>query len=300
MNAEAKRSRTIGVAQAVAGYGWWGFVTALYYHLLVGIDSIELVSWRVVSAVPVVFLLIVITKSFPEFKQAILKWRNLRWLMCSALLILVNWLAFIWAVLSENLVHASLGYYLNPLVSIALSALILKERLRRTQWISVGIAAIGVLILTTMVGLPWIAITLGVSFPLYGLIRKQCPSSATVGLTVEMVLLLPVMVVLLAWMIGRGDSGIQTGTTLQIALIPLSGIVTVVPLLCFSAAARRLRLSTVGMLQYIAPTGQFLSAVLFFGESETMNSTWWIAFACVWVAIILYSFDSALNSRRQD
>jgi chloramphenicol-sensitive protein RarD len=298
MSGDVKRSKTIGVAQALAGYGWWGFVTVLYYHWLKGIDPFELVSWRVVSAIPVVFILIVVTNSFGEFKEAILKWKNLRWLVVSALLILVNWLAFIWAVVSENIIHASLGYYLNPLVSIALSALILKERLRPAQWVSVGIAGIGVLLLTTMVGLPWIAITLGVTFPLYGLIRKKCPSSATVGLTVEMILLLPVMTVVLVWMTAQGGSGIQTGSTLQIALIPLSGIVTVIPLLCFSAAARRLRLSTVGMLQYIAPTGQFLSAVLFFGES--MRPTWWIAFACVWIAILLFSGDSLLMSRKQN
>ena len=202
-----KRSKTIGVAQALAGYGWWGFVTVLYYHWLKGIDPFELVSWRVVSAIPVVFILIVVTNSFGEFKEAILKWKNLRWLVVSALLILVNWLAFIWAVVSENIIHASLGYYLNPLVSIALSALILKERLRPAQWVSVGIAGIGVLLLTTMVGLPWIAITLGVTFPLYGLIRKKCPSSATVGLTVEMILLLPVMTVVLVWMTAQGGVG---------------------------------------------------------------------------------------------
>jgi chloramphenicol-sensitive protein RarD len=297
MNGDMNKSKTIGVAQALASYGWWGFVTAFYYHWLLGLDAFDLVSWRVVSAIPVVFILIVVTNSFDEFKEAILKWKNLRWLVVSALLILVNWLAFIWAVISENIIQASLGYYLNPLVSIALSALILKEKLRPTQWASVGIAGLGFLLLTSLVGLPWISITLGVTFPLYGLIRKQCPSSATVGLTVEMVLLLPLMTGVLIWMAMRGDSGIQTGSTLQIALIPLGGIVTVIPLLCFSAAARRLRLSTVGMLQYIAPTGQFLSAVFFFGES--MDPIWWIAFACVWIAIILYSGDSLIKSRRQ-
>lgn len=295
METSATRSRTVGVLQAVGAYGWWGFVTAIFYDDLIGIDAIDLVAWRVITAMPLVLLLVVINRSWSEFVETLRDWNRMRWLVLSAGLILINWFAFIWAVNTERLVHASLGYYLNPLVAVALSALVLKERLHPVQWLSVGTATIGVTILSCMIGLPWISVVLACSFPLYGLIRKQCPSSATVGLAVEMLLLLPLMVVLTIWHANVGRSGFQTGTGVQMLLLPLSGVVTMVPLLGFAAAARRLRLSTVGMLQYIAPTGQLLTAVVFFGES--MERVWWITFAFVWIAILLFSSDSFLRSR---
>jgi chloramphenicol-sensitive protein RarD len=299
MSEHAKRSAFIGVAQAVAGYGWWGFVTALYYHWLIGPNPFDLVSWRAITALPVVFVMIRISKSGPELLATITDWSKIRWLCLSALLILVNWFVFIWAVVNEQVLDASLGYYMNPLVSVALGAVVLRERLRTIQWIAVGIAFLGVCWLALMLGsIPWIAIALAISFPLYGLIRKKCPSSAIVGLTVEMALLTPFLTAISVIFFLKGESSIQTGTALQLLILPLSGLVTVVPLGFFSAAARRLKLSTVGMLQYIAPTGQFVTAVLIFGEQVLPEL--WVAFACVWVGIIIYSTEAIQQQHKRD
>ena len=298
MSPKPDRSATIGVFQAIAGYGWWGFVTALYYHWLIGPNPLDLVSWRAITALPVVFVLVVASKSIPELLDTIKDWAKLKWLLLSSILILVNWFVFIIAVVNEQLLDASLGYYMNPLVSVALGALILKERLRSLQWVAVGFAFLGVAWLIIMLGsLPWIALALGISFPLYGLIRKKCPSSAVVGLTVEMMFLTPLLTCISIVLLARGESALQTGTTLQVLILPLSGLVTVVPLAFFSAAARRLRLSTVGMLQYIAPTGQFLTAFLIFREE--VNQELWVAFACVWMGIIIYSWESSRRQRME-
>ena len=291
MSTTTDRKAAVGVIQAVAGYGWWGFVTALYYHWLIGPNPLDLVSWRAITALPVVFAMVIASGSFPELRETVGDWSKLRWLLLSSALILVNWFVFIIAVVNEKLVDASLGYYLNPLVAVALGAFILKERLRVVQWVAVGFAFLGVAWLVVSIGsLPWIAISLAISFPLYALIRKQCPSSAVVGLTVEMMFLTPLLTCICIFLLFRGESAIQTGTTSQVLILPLSGLVTVVPLAFFSAAARRLQLSTVGMLQYIAPSGQLFMAITVFGEVVDRNL--WIAFACVWVGIVIYSVES--------
>ena len=288
-------NRTIsGVSQALFGYCWWGFVTAYFYHQLRGPNVLDLLSWRVLSALPIVLVVLYFSRSMPRLKEAMTSWSNIRWLLLSAFLILVNWLVYIWAVVSDQLVDASLGYYLNPLVSVALGAFVLRERLRLVQSIAVLVALVGVVVFTVMVGhLPWIALALAVSFPLYGLIRKKCPTDALVGLTVELIIIFPLMISLTLFFVSRGESVFQTGTQLQGWLTPLSGIVTIVPLVCYSAAARKLKFSTVGMLQYIAPTGQLLSAVLLFGEEMAIQN--WVVFVCVWLAIILYSADSIVH-----
>lgn len=282
--------------EALGCYGWWGLVTALYYHWLRDLNAFDLVAWRVIPGIPIVIALIVLTRSTPELLKTLRRWADLRWLIASSLLILTNWFVFLWAVLHDKLLQASLGYYLNPLVAVALGAIILRERLRPTQWLAVAIAFVGVVIMVSLVGtLPWIAITLGISFPLYGLLRKKCPASAVVGLTTEMLLTLPLMIVITIIFTIEGESIWQTGTNLQKFLILFGGVVTIVPLGLYVGAARRLNLSTVGILQYIAPTGQFLLAALFFNEVVDDGS--WAAFICVWIGILVYSID-ALRMQR--
>jgi len=294
MTTRTDKKTITGVSQALFGYCWWGFVTAYFYHQLRGPEVLDLLSWRVLSALPIVILVLYFSRSIHRLREALTSWANIRWLLLSAFLILVNWLVYIWAVVSDQLVDASLGYYLNPLVSVALGAFVLRERLRPVQSVAVLTALVGVVVFTVMVGhLPWIAIALAVSFPLYGLIRKQCPTEALVGLTVELIIIFPLMFTLTLFFISRGESVFQTGTEAQGWLTPLSGIVTIVPLVCYSAAARKLKFSTVGMLQYIAPTGQLLSAVLLFGEKMAIQN--WVVFVCVWIAIILYSADSIIQ-----
>lgn len=291
-----RQSHFIGVVEALGAYGWWGVVTASYYHWLIGPNPFDVVSWRVIAAVPIVLVLVALTGSIRELLSTLRHWANLRWLLLSSIFILVNWFVFVWAVVTENVLDASLGYYLNPLVAVGLGAVVLREKLRVAQWTAVGIAFIGVVILATILGtLPWIAIALGISFPLYALVRKQCPASALVGMTVEVLLTLPLMLGISLYLFQTNESIWQTGSELQRVLILFGGVVTVVPLVLFTAAARRLRLSTIGMLQYIAPTGQFLLAAVFFGEAIDTGSM--IAFLCVWIGIVVYAIDAVLSHK---
>jgi chloramphenicol-sensitive protein RarD len=213
-------------------------------------------------------------------------------------LIVVNWFGFIFAVVTGNTLEASLGYYINPLVSVALGMIFLHERLRAMQWIAIVLAAIAVSYLTISYGTPpWLALMLAFSFGFYGLLRKQAHVDATLGLSVEMTLLYPFMTGLIIWFVATEQSAIGLVNSWRHVLIFTTGIVTVLPLLWFTNAARRLRLSTLGFLQYIAPTGQFLIAVLLFDEAFTPARA--ISFALIWIALTIFSIDSARAHRSE-
>ena len=298
MQNKTKRSTTIGVVEALCSYIWWGVVTAVYYKWLDGTSPLELVAWRVIAGLPVALVLVLATRSMRALRQNLLHWANLRWLLISSTLILTNWYVFVWAVANNRLLDASLGYYLNPLVSVALGAIVLHERLSRMQWVAVWCACAGVIVFIVMVGtLPWIALVLGITFPLYGLVRKQCPAPAEVGLATEMIVMAPMMLALSSTLFFLDMSIWTTGTGVQQVLIFLGGIVTVVPLVLYTAAARRLHFSTVGMLQYIAPTCQFMLAALLFHEDVKPAKL--LSFGFVWVGIVIYSFH-ALASRKNE
>jgi chloramphenicol-sensitive protein RarD len=227
------------------------------------------------------------------------RWQDVRRALCSpsllallsvtSLLIAVNWLTFIYAVISRQLLQSSLGYFANPLVSVLLGVVFLRERLRPYQIVSIALAATGVLVLAAMVGqVPWISLILAFSFAFYGLLRKIMPLDGMVSLTVETGLMTPFSLAYLGWL-ASGDQ--ITGHTLpMLGLLMLSGPVTTIPLLFFGAAARRLRLSTLGILQYVTPTGQFLLAVLAFGESFSTPQL--LSFACIWTALAIYSIGA--------
>jgi chloramphenicol-sensitive protein RarD len=216
--------------------------------------------------------------------------RNLLLLSAGAVLIALNWLIFIYAVGSGQTLQASLGYFINPLFSIALGMCFLGERLRKWQWVAVLIATGAVLNLAVRgSGFPWIAVSLAISFGLYGLVRKKLDVNSLHGLLVESAILLPIAVILLIIMPG---AKLSANTWL---LLSLSGVITAVPLLLFGAAVRRLQLSTLGFLQYIGPTLQFLLAICVF--QETLNQTRLLSFALCWLAIAIYVVDSVLNRR---
>jgi len=204
-------------------------------------------------------------------------------------LIAINWGVFIWAVSAGKVLEASLGYFITPLINVMLGVVVLKERLRSMQVVGIALASIGVVVLTARLGhVPWVAVALAISFSGYGLLRKVTPVGPVVGLTIETAILLPMAVVIIARDHLTGDAA--TANVRMYGLLMASSVVTAVPLLCFAAAAKRLRLGTLGFLQYISPTCQFLLAVVAFGEAFTRTHL--VGFSCIWVALGLYSIDS--------
>ncbi len=256
----------------------------------------EQLAWRVVAGVPTILFFLWLCRRHKELRAALLDRRVLCTLAISAVLIAINWFVFLYAVMTDRLSHASLGYYICPLVSVLLGRLVLSERLRPIQWASIALAAIGVMSMAwTMDSFPWIAIALSLSFGLYALVRKRVDAAPAPGLAVEMLLLFPIMLGFLIFvqidvgMAALGDDALIT------TLLILGGVQTMVPLIFFAAGARRLRLSTLGLLQYVSPTGQLLLAVLLF--NEPFGTGRFIAFICIWVAVLVYSIDTLRHAR---
>ncbi|WP_394770983.1 EamA family transporter RarD [Lacisediminihabitans sp.] len=280
-----------GVFFAIAAYGLWGFLPA-YFLLLQPAGAIEIVAWRILFSLVFCALIITVTRKWPQL-VAILKQPRLVLMMgLAAALIFVNWQVYVYGTLSGHVIETSLGYFINPIVTVLLGVLLLRERLRPLQWIAVGISGIAVLVLAINYGaLPWISLTLAFSFGLYGLIKKRVGGAvdAVSGLTIETAWLVPVATVQLL-VVGAG-AGITFGTVSPwhtVALIS-AGVVTAIPLLLFAAAARRLPLVYMGLIQYLAPVLQFLFGA--FVLREAMPPVRWAGFALVWVALIVLSID---------
>lgn len=277
-----------GVAFGLSAYLLWGFLPA-YFKLLGEVLPTEVVAQRVLWSVLLLVGLILVTRRWDKLRAAFADPKALRILALSALLIGFNWLVYIWAIGARHVLETSLGYFLNPLVNVVMGVLLLKERLTRAQGLAVGLAAIGVAVLAVGAasGL-WISLALALSFATYGLLRKVAPVDSLEGLTIETVVLAPLAALYLLWLGSNG--GMKFGTELDLSLLlALGGAVTATPLLLFAAGARRLRYSTLGLLQYIAPTIQFLLAVLAYGEPLTTVHL--ICFAFIWSGLAIYALD---------
>lgn len=289
-----------GLNYGLGAFGAWALVIPVYFRVLTeaGADPFEMVAQRVVFGVPLLLLMISWRRQWGVLRRACTDRRILRFLIPSTLLIGVNWYYFILAVDRGQLSHAALGYYINPLVSVALGFGFLGERLRPRQWaaVGIGIAAVGVLAAAEG-SLPTISIILPITFGLYGLLRKQAGVGPVVGLTVETLLLLPLSLALLFWLESQGRTMFLHGPGWVSGLMLLGGLATVVPLAWFAAAARLLPLSTIGLLQYLAPSGQTLLAAVFFGEHFPPLK--WVAFGLIYVAIAVFTADAVLHGRRQ-
>ncbi|HEU0309735.1 MAG TPA: EamA family transporter RarD [Sphingomicrobium sp.] len=274
-----------GLFYGLAAYGLWG-VLPVYFKWLQAVPSIDIVAHRIVWSLVVLLLLVTIARAWDQIRSAVRSRKAMAMLLLTALLIGGNWLLYVYAINSGHILAGSLGYYLNPLANILLGRFILKERLTRLQWAAVAIAAGGIAVLAAgALGTLWISLTLCFSFATYGLLRKVIHVESLAGLTIETALLFPLALgwLLIGGTVGRpmfGSGGQET------ALLLAAGVVSTVPLLCFTAAARRLAYSTVGMLQFIAPTLQFLLAVAVYGEPFTFAHA--IAFGCIWTALALY------------
>jgi chloramphenicol-sensitive protein RarD len=285
-----------GYILGLTAYITWGLFP-LYFKAIATVPSVEIIVHRVLWSALCGSLLLVLWKHPDWWRELRDNPRRLAVLTLSGSLIAVNWLTYVWAVNNGRMVEASLGYYINPLVNVLLGMLLLGERLRRLQWLAVGLAAVGVAQQVWHVGsLPWVSLVLAVTFAFYGLIRKQAPVAALPGLVVETWLLVPLAI---GWMLLNPSAvSAQTSfwTTSEAWWLAAAGPITVMPLICFNAAARHLPYTTLGFLQYVAPTLVLALAVLVFGEQ--LSSTTLLAFAFIWAGLAVYSVDIWLRSRR--
>lgn len=292
----SRSSARLGVIYGLIAYGLWG-VFPLYFHVLAeaGVTPWQILAHRIWWSCLLLALLVTGQRRWRELWQALANRRTLLMLSASTILIALNWLTFLIAVSSGQKIQASLGYFLTPLMNVLLGVTVLGERLRPAQMLSVLLAALGVAIMTIdSRELPWIALVLAVSFAFYGLCRKTVAVDSVIGLALETMLLAPLALIALTYWYGTGVAALPDARTS--ALLVLSGLATAIPLLCFASAARRLRFVTIGFLQYLGPTIQFILAVYVFHEAFAGMRV--VAFGIIWIAIGVYCVDSLLALRQ--
>ena len=286
-----------GLALAVLAYLLWGFLP-LFFLLLAPANALEIVAWRILLSLVFCAILLSVTKAWPRLLTLLGDRRVLFTLLGAGLLILVNWLVYVYATLSHEVVQAALGYFTNPIVTVLLGIFVLGERLRPVQWVAIGLSAVAVLVIAIGYGsFPWIALAIAFSFGLYGLIKKRVGDrvDALSGLTIETLWLAPVAIGGLVLVSVTSGITIGTVSTLQTVAMLLAGVVTAVPLLLFAGAARRLPLTTIGLVQYLTPVLQFLIGVLLLHEVITPERL--LGFILVWIALILLAIDGYWQRR---
>jgi chloramphenicol-sensitive protein RarD len=284
------------VGFGVAAYLCWGFFP-LYWPLLDPAGSLEILAHRVIWSLLFVLLLITVMRRWRRFLDIARDRRMMLILAAASVVIAVNWGSFIYGVTNGHVVETSLGYFINPLVTVLLGVFVLKETLRPAQWIAVGIGAIAVVVLTIDYGrLPWIALLVASSFATYGFLKKKADLGAFEGLGMETLILAPVALAFLITLQLRGELTFGHEGAGNTALLIGTGVVTAIPLLLFSAAATRLTLTTIGLLQYVGPVLQFIFGLTVFDEE--MSDARWVGFVLVWLALVIFTAD-AIRSRRR-
>jgi len=288
-----------GIAFAGGAYLLWGFLPVLFFALRES-GAIEIVSWRIVLSLVFCALLLTVTRSWPKLVAILRDRRTMLALSLAAVFILVNWVVYVFASVSGHVVEASLGYFTNPIVTVLLGVIVLRERLRPLQWAALAVSAAAVLVIAIGYGsFPWIALTLAFSFGLYGLVKKRVGPSADAvsGLTIETAVLAPAAAVVL--IVIAATSGLSFGAlgTAHVLLTLSLGVATAVPLILFAAAARRLPLIYIGLAQYIAPILQLIVGVVILHEAMPVER--WVGFAIVWLALIILTVDMFLHANRQ-
>jgi chloramphenicol-sensitive protein RarD len=287
---EASRQRRLGIAYALAAYVFWGVVSVVYFRAARHVAPLEVLAHRVVWAVPLTAALVWWMGDTEEVRAALTRPRVMSKLTASAVLIAINWMTFITAVGSGRILQTSLGYYMNPLVNVVFGLAFLGERLTRAQWWSVTLAGVGTAYLAVSAGEPpWIALILAFSFGAYGLLRKTVEVGSIAGQFLETAVLTPIALTFLAVAVRRGDAAFAHGDLGTRALLIGAGAVTATPLMWFASAARRLPYSTIGLLQYVAPSLSFVLAVTVFDEPVTPAHR--VTFACIWAALALFTVD---------
>ena len=293
-----RRDELAGGLYALGAYLLWG-VLPLYFVLLAPTGPWEIVAWRILLSLVFCAILLAVTRSWRRFAAILRQRRLLLWTAVAGVLIYANWQVFLIAALTGHVIETSLGYFINPIVTVLLGVLVLRERLRITQWLAIALAAVAVVVIVVGYGaFPWIALSLAFSFGFYGLVKKRIGPAvdAVSGLTLESAWLTPVAVVQLVAV------GVTTGIDFgaegpgHAVLLALAGVVTAVPLLLFAAGARRVPLSVVGLLQFVAPIIQFVIGAWALGEEMTPER--WVGFVIVWAALLVLSVDSVVAARR--
>lgn len=287
----------IGFLLGVAAYTLWG-AFPLYWPLLEPAGAIEILAHRVLWSLLTVALLVAVLKRGAALRGILGNARVRRLLCVGAVVIAVNWVTYIWGVNNGHVVEAALGYFINPLVTVLMGVLILRERLRPLQWVATGVAAGAVVVLAVNYGRPpWVALVLAFSFGTYGLAKKQANTGAVESLAFETIVLAPFAAAYVGYLVATGNSAFGSEGLPHALLITTTGIITVVPLICFGAAAIRLPMVTLGLLQYLAPIFQFALGVLLFHEDMPLGR--WIGFILVWLALSIFTVEAVNHRRRQ-
>jgi chloramphenicol-sensitive protein RarD len=286
----------LGFPAALGAYLIWGSLP-LYIRAMNHVSAFELLAHRVIWSVPTAIALIALAANWRDVKAAFTG-GNLKWLALSGVLIGSNWAIYIWAINAERAIEASLGYYINPLVNVLFGMLFFSEKLRTAQWVAVLIAATGVGVMAFAFGhVPWVALALCATFAAYSVIRKKVAIDSRAGFLVEVALLAPLAAAWLVWFATTQPGGRWMGEGgWDIALLIAAGPITAFPLILFALAAKRLKLSTVGMMQYIGPTLQFLIAIFIFKEAFTMSHA--VAFGFIWTALLIFTADSLMGDAK--
>jgi chloramphenicol-sensitive protein RarD len=284
-----------GMLSAAAAYAMWGFLP-IYFKFIHDVPSIQATAHRVTWSFLFLAVILLVKQEWKGFRASLTQ-RTVLIFLGAATLLAVNWLVYVYAMTSGFIVEASLGYFINPLVNVVLGMVFLRERLRPVQWVPIGLAALGVLYLTVSVGsLPWIALVLAFTFGFYGLVKKVAPLGSFYGLTLETTLLfIPATGYLIYSELTGTGAFLHTGTTNTILLF-LLGVVTAIPLLLFASGARSVSLTTMGLLQYISPTLQFITGILLYGEPFTPQRV--IGFGIIWLALVIFTAEGFLSRRR--
>lgn len=293
-----RSEEAVGGIYAFAAYFLWGFMP-LYFLLLAPIGPWEIVVWRILFSLVFCAILLTVTRTWAKLVAILRNRRLVFWTIVAGLLIYVNWQVFLLGILTGHVIEGSLGYFINPIVTVLLGVLVLGEKLRTAQWVAIAFAALAVIVIIVAYGsFPWIALTLAASFGTYGLVKKQIGPSvdAISGLTLESLWLTPIALVQLV--VVASTTGLVFGTqgAGHTTLVALAGVVTAVPLLLFAAGARRAPLTVIGLLQFVAPIMQFLTGWWILGEPMPIER--WVGFGLVWVALVLLSVDSVRHARR--
>jgi chloramphenicol-sensitive protein RarD len=286
-----------GFLLGLAAYALWGLFP-LYWPLLEPAGAVEILAHRIFWSLVVMVVLVLAARRTAQLRRILDDSRVRAILTAAAVLIAVNWGTYIWGVNNHHVVETSLGYFINPLVTVLMGVVLLGERLRRLQWIALGIALVAVLALTIEYGRPpWIALVLAFSFGSYGLAKKKANAGAVESLAVETMVLAPLALAYIAWLTVTGASNFADHGTGHAVLLASAGIITAVPLICFGGAATRVSMTTIGLLQYVTPTIQFAIGVFLYGEP--MPAMRWAGFALVWVALVIFTAETLNHRRRQ-
>lgn len=283
-----------GLLYGIIAYALWGFFP-IYWRLLQGVPAVELLGHRIAWSFLLLVVVILVMRQWNDFRSS-LNARTFRIYFIAAILIGVNWLIYVWAVNEGFIIETSLGYFINPLLSVLMGVFFLRERLRSAQWIPIVLAAIGVVYLTFAYGrLPWIALLLAFTFGFYGLTKKLAPLGSVFGLTLETGILFLPAVLYLGWAEASGSASFLHTDSISNLLMIGAGVVTTIPLLLFASAAKQIPLSMIGILQYLAPTIQFLIGV--FVYDEPFDQSRLIGFSIVWLALVIFWVENYLAGR---